>query len=161
MCRLYRQEQARGCVATCGQLWVERAIQRVKSNVKFRTTSCPEKLFVHDHLVDEALAAMRHDDVINACVHTAVQSFDELIPRYRADIRGGPLYNKGDDDTGTQLISKGKKLKQSALSDARQHVSQYLQHMGLPDWADMTSSTSVELCSFTLAHKRGDVVCCT
>lgn len=72
VCRLYKQEEARGCTATCGELWVERDIQYVKCNVKYRTTSCPEKLFVHDHLVDKALAAMRHDDTVNACVHTAV-----------------------------------------------------------------------------------------
>ena len=157
VCRLHKQEEARGCVATCGELWVERGIQHVKSNVKYRTTSCPEKLCVHDHLVDEALTAMRHDDAVNACVHTAVQSFDEVIPRYRADIRGGPLYDKGDDVTGTQLIGKGKKLKQSALSDAMQHVRQYLQRVGQRDWADTTPGTAqVELCLFTLAHKRGD-----
>ena len=56
VCRLYKQEEARGCTATCGELWVERDIQYVKNNVKYRTTSCPEKLFVHEHLMDEALA---------------------------------------------------------------------------------------------------------
>ena len=161
VCRLYKQEEARGCTATCGELWVERDIQFVKSNVKYRTTSCPEKLFVHDHLVDEALAAMRHDDTVNACVHTAVKLIDELIPKYRADVRAGPLYDKGDrdDDTGTQLIGKGKKLKGDAFTDAKQPVSQYLQRMGLHQWVDMPPGATgqpLELCSFTLAHKRGD-----
>lgn len=44
MCRLSKQETAKGCVATWGELWVERNIQLVKCNVKYRTTSCPEKL---------------------------------------------------------------------------------------------------------------------
>ena len=159
VCRLHKQEEARGCVATCGELWVERGIQHVKSNVKYRTTSCPEKLYVHDLMVDEALAAMRHDDATSTCVRTAVKSFDELVPKYRANIRSGALYDMGDDITGTQLIAKGKKLKGSALTDAVQHVSQYLQRMGQSTWAEMTtaaSQQSLEVCSYTLAHKRGD-----
>lgn len=86
-------------------------------------------------------------------------SFDELIPKYRADVRGGPLYDKGDDDMGTQLIGKGRKLKDVAFTDARQPVSQYLQRMGLHHWVDMPPGAigqPLELCSFTLAHKRGD-----
>jgi len=41
---------------------VERGIQHVKSNVKYRTTEFPEKLFAHDLTVDMALARMRHSD---------------------------------------------------------------------------------------------------
>ena len=62
VCRVFNQEAAKGCFATCGELWVERDIQLVKSSVKYRTTSCPEKLYVHDLMVDEALTATRHDD---------------------------------------------------------------------------------------------------
>jgi len=121
VCRLSKQETAKGCVATCGELWVERNIQFVKSNVKYRTTSCPEKLYVHDRMVDEALTAMQHDDSLNASVRTAVKSVDELVPRYRANIRSGPSYDTGDDIRGTQLIGKGKKLKQDAFRNAMQH----------------------------------------
>ncbi|KAL0027879.1 hypothetical protein WJX77_012618 [Trebouxia sp. C0004] len=55
VCRLYKQEEARGCIATCGKLGAER---------------------------------------------------------------------------GTQLIGKGSKLKHGALTDAVQHVTQYLHRMG-------------------------------
>ncbi len=82
VCRLSKQETAKGCVAFCGELWVERNIHFVKSNVKYRITSCPEKLYVHDRMVDGALAAMRHVDSVNASVRTAVKSFDELV-RYQ------------------------------------------------------------------------------
>ena len=64
---------------------------------------------------------MRHDDVVSACVRTSVKSFDELISEYRADIKSGPL----DEITGTQLVGKGKKLKDAAVT-ARQLVTQYL-----------------------------------
>ncbi|DBB03150.1 TPA: hypothetical protein ACH3X1_013321 [Trebouxia sp. C0004] len=159
VCRLYKQEEARGCTATCGELWVERGIQHVKSNVKYRTTSCPEKLYVHDLLVDEALSTLRHDDATSACVRTAVKSFDELVPKYRANIRAGPMYDTGDDVTGTQLIGKGTKLKHGALTDAVQHVTQYLHRMGQRHWTEMMSGVSqqpLEICSYTMAHKRGD-----
>jgi len=159
VCRLSKQETAKGCVATCGELWVERNIQFVKSNVKYRTTSCPEKLYVHDLMVDEALTAMQHDDSLNASVRTAVKSVDELVPRYRANIRSGPSYDTGDDIRGTQLIGKGKKLKQDAFRNAMQHVSQYLHRMGQSQWLDTSSQAGaqpVQLCSYTLAHKRGD-----
>ena len=55
-------------------------------------------------------------------MRTAVKSFDELVPKYRADIRAGPLYDTGDGLTGTQLIGKGQKLTQTALDDAMQHL---------------------------------------
>jgi len=61
-CRLPKQEEARGYVSKDGELWVERGIQRVKRNVKYRTTEHPEKLFAHDLMADMALARMRHSD---------------------------------------------------------------------------------------------------
>ena len=160
VCRLSKQEAAKGCVAACGELWVERNIQFVKSNIKYRTTSCPEKLYVHDLMimVDEALTAMRHDDFLNASVRTAVKSFVELVPKYRANIRSGPLYDTGDDITGTQLIGKGKKLKHDAFSNAMQHVSQYLNRMGQSTWLGLSSEAgaqSVQLYSHTLAQAWG------
>ena len=44
VCRLQKQEEAKGCVARCGELCVERGIQ-VTSNVKYKLTSCPDKLY--------------------------------------------------------------------------------------------------------------------
>ncbi|KAL0018081.1 hypothetical protein WJX77_008367 [Trebouxia sp. C0004] len=32
VCRLYKQEEARGCTATCGELWVERACHSVSAS---------------------------------------------------------------------------------------------------------------------------------
>jgi hypothetical protein len=86
VCRLPKQEEARGYTAKDGELWVERGIQRVKSNVKYRTTEHPEKLFAHDLMVDMALAHMRHEDA-NSGVSDGVMTFDQLIPEYRANMR--------------------------------------------------------------------------
>ena len=90
-------------------------MQHVKSNVKYRTTCSPDKLCVLDHVVDGA---------VNACVHTAVQSFNELLPDTElTSEEEGLLNDREDGDTGTQFIGKGKKRKQCALCDAMQHVS--------------------------------------
>ena len=56
VCRLYDQESARGPAARDLELWVERVIQRVKENLKSRISSCPERLYLSDRLVDDALA---------------------------------------------------------------------------------------------------------
>ncbi|DBA84634.1 TPA: hypothetical protein ACH3X1_005997 [Trebouxia sp. C0004] len=159
VCRLKKQEEAKGCVARCGELWVERGIQDVKSNVKYRTTSCPEKLYVHDLMRDEALLEMQHDDCIHACVRTAVKTFDELVPEYRANIRAGPLYDLGDTGNGTQLIGKGNTLKGDAHSEALQFVAKYVDRMGHSQWAELSTDLyhhSVDLCLYIIAHKRGD-----
>lgn len=62
--------------------------------------------FKHDLMPDEALAAMRHDDALKASIRTAVNSFDELVSKYRANIKSGPSHDTGDDIAGTQLIGQ-------------------------------------------------------
>ncbi len=43
---------------------MERVMKEVKEKLKFRTTSCPERLYVSDRLVDDALTRWsRHEDV--------------------------------------------------------------------------------------------------
>ena len=84
LCRLHKQEEATGCVASRSEMWVECDIQFVKSNVKYRRTACPEKLYVHGVMKDEVLLATRHDDYTNASVRTAVKMFDEVVPKYTA-----------------------------------------------------------------------------
>ena len=157
VCRLYKQEEAKGCVANCAGLWVERGIQRVKKNVKYRSTWCPEKLYVHGLMRDEALSAMRHSNSTNPYTDKAIASFDELIPKYRADIRGGPLYDEdGDEDTQTLLIGKGKKLRVSALADALEQINQYLHQRQRCQTSEGLDPTPLTVCSYSLAHKRGD-----
>ena len=116
-------KEAKGYVTTYNELWVERDIQIVKRNVKYRTTAHSEKLYVHDYMRDDALTAMQHANFTNSCVPKAVSSCDELVPKYWADIRSGPLYDTGEAETGTQLIGKGKQLKKAAYDSALQHVS--------------------------------------
>ena len=59
LCRLHDQESARGHVSHETDFWVERMIQYMKSDVKFRTTGCAELLFLNGLLLDDAVATMR------------------------------------------------------------------------------------------------------
>ena len=105
-------------------MWVKCGIKFAKSNVKYRTTPCLEKLYVHDVLRDKALLAMRHDDYTLASVHTAVKMYDQAAPKYRANVRAGQFYDTGDDLTGTQLIGLGKRLKGDAMYKAKYSAMQ-------------------------------------
>ena len=107
---------------------------------------------------DDTLLAMRHDDYINASVRTAVNMFDEVVPKYRANVRAGHFCDAGDDLRGTQLVGLGKRLKGGAMHEALQYVNQHLPGRGHTQWAESCAQVSltVELCSYTIAHKRGD-----
>ncbi len=80
----------------------------MKSNVKYCSTGCPEKLFAHDYMVEEACLQLRRADALQSNPSLAVKPFDERMPEYRANIRAGPLYDEGNAETGTQLIGKGR-----------------------------------------------------
>ena len=107
-------------------------------------------------MCDEALLAMRHDDYTNASVRTTVKMFDEVVPKYRANVRAGYFYDTGDDLTGTKLIGLGKRFKGGVMHETLQYVNQHLQGRGHTQWAESCAQVSVELCSYTIAYKLGD-----
>jgi hypothetical protein len=66
VCRLFQQESARGHVSFALEFWVEtQLIQYMKSDVKFRTTGCPELIFVNGLMADLAVANMRRAPAIS------------------------------------------------------------------------------------------------
>lgn len=75
ICRLFDQETARGAVAKDSEGFVERDVQELKENLKYRITSCPERLYLSDRLADDALARWRRQ--------TGIKKFDEWDPDYR------------------------------------------------------------------------------
>ena len=156
VCRLSKQELARGCTGKDGELWVERAIQRSKSNVKYRMTAAPEKLLMHDVMVDAALLDQKQSDRLCAQPVQAVRSFDEWVPEYRVNMRTGPLYDPGDAETGTQLLGKGKPLGGQALQAAEEQLHRLLHRTGEPGWAADLPAPSLH--SFSMAFKRGDEI---
>lgn len=74
---------------TTGQRCVLLSLQ-VKLSVKYRTTSCPELVIVNDVLLDSALAHVRAKYPLLAL------SFDDLVPKYRAQPLAGEAYDEGD-----------------------------------------------------------------
>lgn len=75
ICRLFQQESARRPSAKDQKTWVERIMQEVKENLKFRITFCPERLYLSDRLVDDALARWSREP--------GMKTFDEWDPAYR------------------------------------------------------------------------------
>ncbi len=68
VCRLYDQETECGHASFLLEFWVEtQLIQYMKSDVKFRTTSCPELIFVNGLMMDRAVAKMLTLPDISGC----------------------------------------------------------------------------------------------
>lgn len=104
-CRLHVQEEQRGAVAKDLELFIERDVQRVKENLKYRMSARPEALFVHDKLADEALAALKSQ---------GIRQFDKICPNYRCalhaaarisctHVSGGASEDCRDDDAALRL----------------------------------------------------------
>ena len=87
-------------------------------------TGCPEKLFVHEYMVEEAYLQLPNADALHDNSSLAVKPFDEWVPEHRANTRADPLHDKGDAETGTQLIGKGRALHGKGVQDAMLQVSQ-------------------------------------
>lgn len=53
---IHLADQVRACGPSffCLEYWVERMVQLYKRLIKYRSTACPEKVFVNDHLVQTA-----------------------------------------------------------------------------------------------------------
>ncbi len=75
----------------CSELWVEQGIQHVKSNVKYRSTGCPEELFAHLYMVEEVCLLLRHADASQGNPGLALKPFDEWLPEYRQTSAQAPV----------------------------------------------------------------------
>lgn len=116
------------------EFWVERGIQALKSDVKFRTTGCPELVFMGRHLSLSALTDMRHTDP------STFKSFDEWVPEYRAANRTltGDVLTDVEDADGCQLLGNGY------VADAVQRgvvISAILKTEGREDLMERTGLT--------------------
>ena len=159
VCRLAKQELARGCTGKDGELWVQRGMQRCKSNVKYRITAVPEKLLMHDQLVDAALVHAQQQDMLAPHAQPRVMTFDQLVPEYRANIRSGPLYDLGHSTSHTQLLGKGKPLAAPSRIAAGQQLAQFFGRMPQADCpCDPGAAELLQLHAYTMAHKGGDEI---
>lgn len=97
VCRLWKQEQARGNVCKDLDFAVERHMQEFKAVVGRRVSKEPEKTYVNELLLRRALRSVRLGD-------STLRSFEDLFPD-RALAPSGPGYDTSRD--GVVLIGKG------------------------------------------------------
>ena len=148
VCRLHRQEAARGATGKDWELWGERLVQRVKRLVKFRTTAHGEVKIVNDLLMSDALWALRCDE------SSGVRDFDEMVPAYRAAPLAGPQYDDGADN-GTQLLHTRMPVPRRELSKERKDLAWFLHVYRAEGWCEADAGAAA-LDRFRAASKRGD-----
>lgn len=104
---LVDQAKAQGATAYTMEMWVERMVGLMKTMVKYRSSECPELLFVNDWLLRVAMATWRQlrPDVC--------KTFDEHVPAYRSKAPSELTHDICRDKFGLQLIGAGTPLKGS------------------------------------------------
>ena len=157
LCRLARQEAARGHAGKDIELWIERGVQRLKRNVKYRSTQHPEKIFVLSMLTDDALAAMRAAAQISR--GPQLQRFDELVPKYRATPLSGPGVDNGDAATGSLLLGKGKPVPSWDMPATVRLVEAYISRETPDGWSDHLQGALLSMYEHSQADiRRGEIV---
>lgn len=108
--------------------------------------------------MDAALLLVQQLDRLALDQGLACKTFDELVPRYHADIRAGPLYDTGDDSTHTQLLRKGRVMAGAARAAAKQQLLRFLERMPQAGWGAEVPARGLQLHQFPMAHKGGDEI---
>ena len=152
VCRLARQEAARGHVGKDIELWIERGVQRLKRNVKYRSTQYPEKIFVLSMLTDDALAAKGAPSQISE--GPQLQRFDNLVPQYRATPLSGPGVDDGDAATGSLLLGKGKPVAAHAWAATVSRIKAFITREAPDGWASPLQTAGLNMYQHTHADFR-------
>lgn len=101
---LVDQAKGQGATAHTMEMWVERMVGLMKTMVKFRSSECPELLFVNDWLLRVAMACMRQQ-FPDVC-----KTFDELVPAYRSTPRNERTHDGARDKFKLQLLGASSQL---------------------------------------------------
>ena len=101
-CRLALQQECRGHTSHCGEWWVERLVQHVKSTVRGRHTQTPEIVAVNDLILLQALH-------LNKSLHQGLKTFDEWVPAWGGGEMQGQNLDPGDGFVG--MLGSGKDVK--------------------------------------------------
>ena len=105
VCRIAKQEAARGRAAHSTEYWLENLIQWAKSTVRYRTTKYPELVLANDLMLDDAIARCTAEhDVVRA----------KLADWEHKDGLGAS-HSHPDDGAcdGSQLLGRGRLLTRS------------------------------------------------
>lgn len=89
------------------EFWSERNMQKVKRDVKYRTSGCPELTLVNGYLFELAILTMAAKD-------RRMKKFDDLCPEYRANPITGERVDEPAED-GTQCLGSGQKAKDDGM----------------------------------------------
>jgi hypothetical protein len=102
VCRIAKQEAARGRAAHSTEYWLENLIQWAESTVRYRTTKYPELVLAHDIMLDDAIArcTAKHE-----CVRGKLYEWEH--------VDGLGMTHRYPDDggsDGSQLLGRGTLL---------------------------------------------------
>ena len=148
VCRIAKQEAARGRVAHSTEYWLENLIQWAKSTVRYCTTKYPELVLAGDILLDDAIARCVRD-------HDAVRA--KLADWQHVDTPGMSYTNPDDGGgDGSQLLGRGKVLcaAERVALGADAAVEGYICECEPAGWsADLLARSTVTL--YTYAQAEG------
>jgi hypothetical protein len=147
VCRIAKQEAARGRAAHSTEYWLEDLIQWAKSTVRYHTTKYPELVLADDIMLDDAIdrCTAQHE-----CVRAKLYEWEH--------VDGGMTHRYPDDgaNDGSQLLGRGTLLSHHdrlALGvDAAVHA--FVADFKPPGW----SSDLIEGCNivmYTYAQAAG------
>jgi hypothetical protein len=147
VCRIARQEAARGRAAHSTEYWLENLIQWAKSTVRYRTTKYPELVLAGDILLDDAIARC-------AAEHEAVR--ERLVEWEHVDVLGSSYSNPDDGAAdGSQLLGRGKVLgaAERVNLDVDAAVEEYIRKFEPAGWSvDVLAGSTVTLYSSAQAE---------
>lgn len=148
VCRLARQEKARGRVAHSTEYWIENLIQWAKSTLRYRTTKYPELVLASDMLVDDAI-------VRNTSLHADVRA--KLGEWQHIDGQGTtPRCPDDGGFDGSQLLGPGVVLGRAdrARSGVDEIVQQFVADFKPEGWAEGMVGQA-DMWQYKYAHAGG------
>lgn len=129
-CQLAIQERERGDTVNESELWVERTIQACKRVVKFKTTSCPEKIIGNHELLKRALARCKYATAFILLDGSELWAAHKLKLQ---TLRGGAArvlgraYDPCRDEDVSSFRDKGKKLNDVRMGVVRPLLKKFLE----------------------------------
>ena len=102
------------------ELFLERGIQRMKEELRYRLTQKPETLYAGSVLLDHCLARLQRSNP------GQLKDFYGTCPWYRDKPLSGAAYDQPDADSGTQLQHRGRPLRRGERDKMVQIVDAFL-----------------------------------
>jgi hypothetical protein len=132
------------------EFWIENFIQFAKSSVRYRATSKPELVLVHDMCVDDALLRARH---LFGILQNLPALLRDLYPD--TDVVPGTHVDYGDGH-GEQLLGAGVVRMDSSMREATtEALKKLIEDTGEPGWT-IGDAALARLTIFKRGDTRGE-----